>query len=392
MIQAKIKSVLLDAAALLLAVAVRLISLVVPVRFGSLITSRIGHFAVDVELYLCELSKGLLPNGKNIFYHADSPCNNYLYGIVKQRIRIIPFASRIHGMIKRIFKDDRNDLFIRSKDQHGSRDVDCLLQSTSPCLSIDAADDLRGRENLRGYGVADATPYVCIIGRDPQYLIEVNPSIDFSYHDYRNMDINNYCATALHLAAHGYHTFRMGHIVGQKFNCPHQSVHDYATNGMRSEFMDIYLPAHAAFFIGPPSGSIMVAQIFRVPTLFINFIPLDYLPGWNHKDIFIPKLLWIISEKRFMTFREVLSSGAGRWLYTSLYKRNGIEPVENTSEDILMAAKEMRQRIENGWSQSEEDEELQRRFRALFKPNSLNERFNCRIGASFLNRHADLLD
>ena len=39
--------------------AIRVISVLVVVRIGSLVSSRLGHFALNTELYLCEYDEGI---------------------------------------------------------------------------------------------------------------------------------------------------------------------------------------------------------------------------------------------------------------------------------------------------------------------------------------------
>jgi hypothetical protein len=52
----------------------------------------------------------------------------------------------------------------------------------------------------------------------------------------------------------------------------------------------------------------------------------------------------------------------------------------------------MNQRLDGTWQGSEEDEELQRRFRALYSPDHMGYGLPGRIGAEFLRQHANLLD
>jgi hypothetical protein len=66
--------------------------------------------------------------------------------------------------------------------------------------------------------------------------------------------------------------------------------------------------------------------------------------------------------------------------------------IENTSEEILDLTKEMNERIDGTWVAEDEDEELQERFRALFKPSHLCCGFSCRISTAFLKKNRDLLE
>jgi len=93
-----------------------------------------------------------------------------------------------------------------------------------------------------------------------------------------------------------------------------------------------------------------------------------------------------------LTFREVLESGAGRFLKDEQYEERGFEPVENTAEEITELVIEMDERLKGTWKSNEEDEQLQRRFWSLFKPTELNGVFLTRIGAGFLRENRSLLE
>jgi putative glycosyltransferase (TIGR04372 family) len=120
-------------------------------------------------------------------------------------------------------------------------------------------------------------------------------------------------------------------------------------------------------------------------------------------DLFIPKKLWLISEKRLLTFREMLAVGP-LYMYQANCLRDGIELVHNTPDEISAVVLEMEQRLNGAWKSSEEDEELQHRFKSLYPPRvSLrvderhdffkpNVRIPGRIGAEFLRQYVHLLN
>ena len=68
-----------------------------------------------------------------------------------------------------------------------------------------------------------------------------------------------------------------------------------------------------------------------------------------------------------------------------------LEFIENTSEEITAVALEMDDRLNGIWETNEEDEELQRRFWALFGPDKLKSP-TLRMGAEFLRQNRGLLE
>jgi putative glycosyltransferase (TIGR04372 family) len=135
----------------------------------------------------------------------------------------------------------------------------------------------------------------------------------------------------------------------------------------------------------------LTANGLRRPTVMVNYVPMSYIPAWRKNSLFIFKKLWLIQEQRFLAFSEIIQSEIGRFLKTEQYEKAGIELIDNTPEEITSVALEMAGRLKGSWQTTEDDEELQRRFWALFKPNDLNSVFRARIGTEFVRQNQDLL-
>jgi putative glycosyltransferase (TIGR04372 family) len=69
----------------------------------------------------------------------------------------------------------------------------------------------------------------------------------------------------------------------------------------------------------------------------------------------------------------------------------GVVLIENTAEEILDLAKEMNDRLDEKFKTAKEDEELQNKFRSLYKPHHLCYGTPARIGAKFLRKNRELL-
>jgi putative glycosyltransferase (TIGR04372 family) len=271
------------------------------------------------------------------------------------------------------------------------RDTEGYLAKYPPHLSFTSEEESRGQAELRKMGVPPGSPFVCFLARDSSYLSAMHPKRDWSYHDYRDGDIENYLAAANEMAGRGYHALRVGAVVGKSLADLSPGVLDYASNH-RTDFMDIYLSASCRFFLTSGAGIDTVARIFRRPIAYVDAIPLEFIATWGPDDLIIPRRLWKRDEERFMTFREILDSGIGRYMEQEQYDRHGLEPVHNTPEEIQALAMEMDERLNGAWRTTDEDEELQKRFWSLFKPSELNGVFLSRIGTEFLRQNRDLLN
>ena len=389
----KTGTLILAPPALLVVAAVRALRPLVVVRFGPLQSSRIGHFAANTEVYLCERDAGM--HGRrtlDIFYHQPSVSNLSLKQMWDRTLHISRFAS-LPDRLNRWLPGGQDHVIPERRSQ--SRDIHGLLARTSPHLSFSPEEENRGREALQELGILDGAPFICFHARDLAYLEVVERqskgSVGYQYHDYRDSLIQNYLPAVEELARGGYFVIRMGAVVNEALPATDRRIIDYALNG-RTDFLDVYLSAKCRFFLGCGSGIDCIARIFRRPTALVNMVPLEYVHTWSPDDLFIPKKLWLREERRFLKFREILDSGIGRYHRSEQYRQGGIEVIENTPEEITAMVVEMDERLDGTWLATEEDEELQRRFWSLFTPNEVNGVFLSRIGAEFLRENRELLE
>ncbi len=359
------------------------------IRFGFLNDLVIGHFVANTELYLCEKDHGIQPsNSLDIFYHSGHACNQQL---LKMWNRVL-HVKRIGAYFDKINNICPGGDVHKITTTCSDRDVFGLMEKSRIHLSFTLDEKRRAESGLRKMGVGEGKTYICVKNRDAAYRDKVSPFRDWSYHNYRNDNIQNFVLASREFSRRGYHVIRVGAEVNEIMQVDDPKIIEYAHGGFRTELLDIYLPAHCYFIITTSSGTDAVTRAFRRPLVYVNFVPFEYLPSWDSKAITIFKKFWLKKKKRFMTFREILESGAGRYLRTHSYEDHGIELVENTPEEICDAAIEMDERLKGTWEPTEEDEELQKYFWSLFKPSNINKVFRSRICAKYLRQNRELLE
>lgn len=265
------------------------------------------------------------------------------------------------------------------------------LESSEPVIAFAPSEEEEGKRLLDQLSIDEDAWFVCFHARDSAYLSARRPNRDWTYHKFRDCDVKNYLEAAKYIASCGGFAVRMGHIVAEKLADLHEPrIIDYASD-CRSDFGDIYLAAKAKFFLGSTAGIFLVSTIFGVPVALANFAHMELLTPLKTGDLFIPKKIWSIEEKRLLTFREILGSGIGRWLRSEEYARARLEVIENTAEEILDLAQEMNKRLDGIFEYTEEDEELQRRFHSLIQPRHYCYGTPVRIGTRFLQQNRELL-
>jgi len=380
-------------------VVVRLIRPLLLVRWGILSSSRIGHFAANTELHLCEQDAGInLPAQRHldIFFIPQPACNQQLAKMWRRVLRVWPdwFRVPIH-QANRLVPGGKMHLI--SENTQNDRDVHNLLDQFPPHLDFTVEEMARGESGLRMMGVPAGTPFVCLIARDSAYLDAYAPK-DWSYHNYRDSDIQNYVLAAEELADCGYFVIRIGANVHKAINSNHPRVIDYATNGMRSDFMDIYLGAKCEVCISGIAGFEAVPVIFRRPMIWVNMVPFISIQTFSSQLIGITKHHYSVIEERELTLKEIFCPDPDFYQRTSDYESQGIQLIENTPEEIRDVAVEMVSRLKGTWRPQRDDEALQRRFWKIYPSDTtrngtpMHGEVRSRIGAAFLRDNPNWLE
>jgi putative glycosyltransferase (TIGR04372 family) len=382
---------------------IRLIKPWLLVRLGGLISQRIGHFAGNTELYLCERDAGInMPNQRyiDIFYmDGQTVCNQQLTTMWKRVLRIWPawILSPIFR-INRLIPGGKSHE-VGNNTQH-DRDVHNLYEQFLPHLKFSDEEKMRGEVGLREMGIPMGAQFVCLIVRDSAYLGAQLPGCDLNYHNYRDSDIQNYVLAAEALAERGYFVIRMGAKVDETINSEHTKVIDYAANGMRSDFMDIYLGAYCAFCITVGTGFDAVPIIFRRPIVQVNAVPLGHYWATGASSLLITKHHIDKNSGHELTLHEIFLRGVGFCLRSSCFEHKDVDLLENTPEEIRDIVTEMVERLVDTWQSHPDDEALQKRFWEIFPTDAvdaiegkpLHGEIRGRFGANFLRNNRNWLD
>ena len=380
---------------------IRLIRPWLLVRFNGLISRRIGHFAANTELYFCERDAGInVPDKRyvDLFFISNPICNQQLAKMWRRKLRILPFLilAPIYRVNKLLPGGAIHEI---GENTQADRDVHNLLDRFPPHLEFTQEEEVWGEFGLRAMGIATDTPFVCLIVRDSAYLNTHLHTRDWSYHNYRDSHIQNYVLAAEELAGRGYFVIRMGVHVHEKMINMHTRVIDYATNGMRSDFMDIYLGAKCDFCISVGTGFDSIPVIFRKPVVYVNFLPLGTLSTFRSQSLSITRHHRSLRENRELTLREIVTHDIGFSMHNFDFESKDIQLIENTPEEIRDIVSEMADRLEGCLQPHEDDDTLQHRFWEIFPTNAvsvtngrpLHGEIRARFGAHFLRNNSEWL-
>jgi len=278
------------------------------------------------------------------------------------------------------------------------RDVFNLLDKSAPHLKFSAEEELRGEVELAKMGIPIKNPFICLIVRDSAYLESHQPK-DWSYHDYRDCDINNFILAAEKLAGKGYFVIRMGKKVNSMMSVDNPMIIDYAANGMQSDFMDVYLGAKCAFCVSTSTGFDAIPLIFRRPIVFVDMVPIGYLFTFCSKNIAILRHHYSNQLNRELTLSEIFDKGLGFALRTNDYESKGVKLIENSPEEICDVVIEMAENIENKWQSTSDIEDLQYKVYEIYHKNScfpliaaiVHGDIRIKFGSKYLRENKELM-
>jgi len=383
-------------------IIIRLIGPWFLIRLGALNSSRIGHFAKETELYFCERNAKInTPSQKYIdFFYLGKKyvCNRQLEKMWRRRIIILPTwllapLCNVNRFIS-IFVSGGNNHEI----WHDIRDVHNLLERFEPHLNFTDDEETKGKKILTEFGIPEGAKFVCLLVRDSGYL-DRHKKYEYlkrwSYHSYRDGDIDKYVLATEELAKRGYYVFRMGINVLKPLKSSNPKVIDYANSKIRSDFMDIYLGAKCTFCVSSGgAGFLGIPFIFRRPNAYI-MVPFGHLLAGNKYDLMITKNHINKRNQKELILSEIFSSNVAVSYYANEFKKNEVELKENSPEEIRDLAIEMDERLNGNWNETEEDILLQKKFWLIFKKNiknlnlekPLHGKIKSKFGAKFLREN-----
>ena len=353
----------------LIAIAIRVVYPVRHYKFGRLPSHEIGHYASNVEIHLCEKDAKIHGDSKktaDIWYRNPdyAVANNQLDTMWSRVIKISdsPITRYADAISRRLPGSSKFSISHHDRDAYG------LYGKMGSHIQFSNSETKQGEDFLNSVRTAPNQKFVCLAVRDSSYKRDQFEDRDVRHDDYRNNDISNFQNVVEQLAIDGYLVFRMGAKVERPFAVDTPGVFDYASNGMRTDFLDVYLSANCEIFISTVLGIDSIPEIFRVPRVLTNYIPIANFGKYGPQDLIIPKQYWIENENRFMSFSEIVASKNALGSCTSSYEyqRAGLKLVENTPQEITLATQEVLARKNDTWQLTVDAKALQDKFWSLY--------------------------
>ena len=136
-----------------------------------------------------------------------------------------------------------------------------------------------------------------------------------------------------------------------------------------------------------------MSQIFRIPALFVNQVPLATTRTTHSNSILILKHLYDKSKKKKISIKEIIKKKLEFSLRTEEFEKKNIVTLENTQDEICDAAEELYEMICEKKDFLKKNENLQKEFWKLFPYNkNLHGEIKTIISPSFLKNNLYLLE
>ncbi len=281
---------------------------------------------------------------------------------------------------------------------NSDRDVYNLLDQSKPHINFTDDEEVEGKKMLTKFGISQDAKFVCLLVRDSGYL-DRHKKYEYlkrwSYHSYRDGDIDKYVLAAEELARRGYYVFRMGAKVEKPIKSSNPKIIDYANSKIRSDFMDIYLGAKCRFCISTAAGFDEIPTIFRKPIAYTGHMPIAHINTHNKETLILTKHHINKRNQKELTVSEIFSSNVALCFSSADFELNGIKLEDNSPKEIRDLAIEMDERLNGNWNETEEDILLQKKFWLIFKKNIKNlnlkkpihGKIKSKFGAKFLREN-----
>ena len=314
------------------------------IRLYGINAHRIGPFAGNTEVYLTRKKANINQPSKRYYdicfydpnpYNVEKICNKQFDKMVRRVIRIFP-TYPFYSAKKLIDKAPKYLNFLSEHSLNISatdRDVNNLFNKFSTSFYFTDLEIKNGKNILKKMGIAKNSKFVCFTIRDSAYLTNNFKDFDFSYHNFRDCNIENFLLAAETLADRGYYVLRMGKVVSSKLNSNNLKIIDYANSQFRSDFMDIYLGAKCKFILTTQTGYDAIPYVFRKPAAAIS-IPIGLIRSFKYDNLSITKHHFNKRTNKYLSMREIFDYNLGFSHRADEFKKKNIKIIENSNTEV----------------------------------------------------------
>lgn len=382
-------------------IIVRLISPIYLIRWFCLLSTRVGHYLINTELYnSLKKEKIFLPKKKyfDIFYDRYSVCNPQISKMWRREIFFLPsffmhavdhLNDILNSIIDANYKHDINEPnSVRDNDHklnlkgfisnylppHNHFDRHYLLNNTKSSIKFTNYEIKMGNKFIEELGIG-GSKIVSLFLRDDEYLKQNYPNIDWEYSNYRNVKLENFEKSIDWLIKNNYFVVKINKVSNQKIK-ERKGYIDLSNHPLRNYFLEIFLPYKSEFGITTNTGIDSVCEIFRKPMLCLNLCPIVDNRIFNPKFMFNYKRYYSNLDNKFLSLDEIFYHELHALSDKNKLNIKKIKIVEQSSQEVLDDVITFETFVKNNFKYQEKDMLLQEKFRKKLLIN-LQEIYKC---------------
>ena len=350
-------------------------------RIAIMRTDRLGHLSLNIHLFFIRKEIGAL---ENLNYLLISPSTKskkvanislllmfIAYSKKVENVRII-CTSFLHFFFTFFQAEFRNsqllfDITMETKESEFSLGV--------KTISFSEKQKKYGESVLNRMPIPQNKKIVSIFARDSSYLSHKYPKKDWTYHSYRDCDIETYIEAIKYLINKDYVVIRIGSEYSKKLNFVDDNYFDYSLSDYKSAFMDLFIIYKSKFVLGTTSGATDVTAVFNVPFIGVNYAPFMESP-LGKEDMFIQKKI-INSKGEIVPYKDIISdSRYYSFDGNKMEQLYGLKYFDNSAEEILDATREMNNIVNGNFVLNKNQKKILERYQNEYcQRNNWSKRF-----------------
>tara|TARA_B100000989_G_scaffold298989_1_gene291706 strand:- start:229 stop:1515 length:1287 start_codon:yes stop_codon:yes gene_type:complete len=373
--------------AFFLVLIIRLISPFFLIRWNCNISTRIGHYVENMNIYLCENELGLNKvniKSLEIFYDREKICNVQIQKMLHRKCFYLPWfimhpintlnefyfdkildSKRKHelGYYRKIGFVEKNKIApLSSFDNLNSQDKASLQLSFTN-------DEIReGNEYLKTININPDEKFISIILRDENYLKNSYKKINFAHHTHRNTDIKYFERTISYLIEKKSKVMIFGCERKKLTNLilkNSKNVYFYDDFDHKNDFINIFLLYKSKFVISSITGLDSVPTAFKIPVIEVGVVPFVLQRTYSNLFLSIFKKYYSKTLNRYLTTSEIFENEVFN-IHGDSYLMEEIELMHPSEEDILSACKEMMSKLDHNFTENNVNKQNQIKFKKLY--------------------------
>ena len=318
-----------------------ILSKFIQLRIIRLFSERIGHFlAESMQSYF--LLKDKNPDETILFWFYEPTANSFWSRVVKRNLPVYQWINHLFfwnvrlGLNLTLFQTYLNVF-----------EPPTVIYKRQTGFNFLPDEDNFAKNWLIKKGWKEGEPFVCLLVRDSKYLNIYHSKWDFTYHSYRDSNIDDYLPAIKWLLGKKVWIIRMGKEMHKQVSIENKRLIDYPFCEDQDDLMDVWLFANCSLCISTLCGADFISDVYRRPLLLINFLPLVDLISWSNAMHAPKKLIWADTGKELTLIEHLRNS----FHLTQQYDEAGINVKNLTPDEIC-------QIVEECWSNLEGDNQI----------------------------------